>query len=101
MINDKEENQSKYKVEYLGEKYSKDFLTYKVIILGLYGVGKTNIIYRLMKKNIDTDYAPTISADIKNFQIKINDKIIQIQIWDTCGNDTFVENTQIYSKMHQ
>ena len=93
MINDKEENENKYKVEYLGEKYSKDFLTYKVIILGLYGVGKTSIIYRLMKKKVDKEYAPTISADVKNFQIKINDKIIQIQMWDTCGNDEFVENT--------
>ena len=55
MINDKEEKESNYKVEYLGEKYSQDFITYKVIILGLYGVGKTSIIIRLMKKGFDKD----------------------------------------------
>ena len=93
MINDKEKNEGKYKVEYLGEKFSRDLQTNKVIILGLYGVGKTTIIFRLMEKKIDGEYAPTISADIKSFQVKVNDKIIQIQIWDTCGNDEFAQNT--------
>jgi len=91
MINEKDE--SKYKIEYLGSKYSKELLTYKVIVLGLYGVGKTSIINRLMNKEIDLDYAPTISVDIVNLQVKVNDKIIQIQMWDCCGNDEFALNT--------
>ena len=93
MINEEEKNESKYKFEYLGEKLSKDLLAYKVIILGLYGVGKTSIINKLMKKNPDKEYAPTISVDIKYFQVKINDIIIQIQFWDCCGNDEFALNT--------
>ena len=91
MINEKDE--SKYKIEYLDSKYSKELLTYKVIVLGLYGVGKTSIINRLMNKEIDIDYAPTISVDIVNLQVKVNDKIIQIQIWDCCGNDEFAIST--------
>ena len=39
-----EKDESKYKVEFLGEKTATSLLTYKVIILGLYGVGKTTII---------------------------------------------------------
>jgi len=93
MINDKEENEIKYKVEYLGERYSKELISYKVIILGLYGVGKTSIINKLMNKNNGKKYSPTISLDVLNFQIKINDKIIQINFWDTCGNDEFALNT--------
>ena len=93
MINQKEKNESKYKVEYLGEKFSKDLQTYKVIILGLYGVGKTTTINKLMMKNSDKEYEPTMSVDIKHFQVKVNDKIIQIQIWDCCGNDEFALNT--------
>jgi small GTP-binding protein len=93
MINENEEDKSKYKVEYLGENFSKDLLTYKVIVLGLYGVGKTSIIYRLMKKESSKEYEPTISLDVKFFQVKVNDKIIQIQIWDCCGNDEFALNT--------
>ena len=91
MINEKDE--SKYKVEYLGEKRAEDLQTYKVIILGLYGVGKTTIINKLMQKDADKQYEPTISVDVKFFQVKVNDKLIQIQIWDTCGNDEFALHT--------
>jgi len=93
MINDKEEKEIKYKVEYLGEKHSKEFLSYKVIILGLYGVGKVSIINRLMNRMAEKEYSPTISVDVFNFQIKVNDKIIQINFWDTCDNDEFALST--------
>ena len=94
MMNGNEENKSKYKIEFLGEKFSKDLNSYKVIILGRYGVGKTTIINTLMNKKIkEGEYAPTLSIDTKNFQVKVNDKIIQIQIWDCCGNDEFALNT--------
>ena len=46
-----------------------------------------------MKKGFDKDNSSTISVDIKNFQVKVNDKIIQIQIWDSCGNDAFAKST--------
>jgi len=85
--------ESKYKIEFLGEKFSRENKFYKVIILGRFGVGKTTIIGKLMNKEIDKEYAPTLSIDTKNIQIKVNDKIIQIQIWDCCGNDEFALNT--------
>ena len=88
-----EEDKSKYKIEYNGEKYSKDLLSYKVIIIGRYGVGKTTIINKLMGKASDGEYAPTMTIDIKNIQAKVNDKIIQINIWDCCGNEKFGEET--------
>ena len=94
MIDIKEEDESKYKVELLNEEISKELKTYKVIIVGRYGVGKTRIIHRLMKENVDDkEYSPTISVDTKTFKVKVNDKIIQIQIWDTCGNDEFAQST--------
>ena len=45
-----------------------------------------------MSKEVDKDYEPTMSMDIKNLQIKVNDKIIQIQIWDSCGSDKFPQS---------
>ena len=102
MIDIKEEDESKYKVELLNEEISKELKTYKVIIVGRYGVWKTRIIHRLMKENVDDkEYSPTISVDTKTFKVKVNDKIIQIQIWDTCGNDEFAQSTPNISKMHQ
>ena len=93
MIEEKEEDKSKYKIEYLGEKFSKDYKIYKVIVFGTFGVGKTNIINKLMDKEIKKEYEPTISIDIKSIQVKVNNKIIQIQIWDLCGSNKFVQNT--------
>jgi len=90
---EEEENKSKYKIEILGEKFSKNLYSHKIILIGHYGVGKTSIINRLMNKEIDKEYAPTISIDVKNLQIKVNDKIIQTNIWDCCGNDEFALNT--------
>jgi small GTP-binding protein len=92
MIDDNEINKSKYKIEYLGEKLSKDLKFHKIIFIGGIGVGKAAIINKLMNKEINKEYAPTMSIDIKNLQMKVNDKIIQIQIWDCCGNDKYAQS---------
>ena len=86
------EDYSQYKIENLGEAYSKELITYKVIILGLRGVGKTTISFRLAK-NQYIESSPTISLDVSNYQVKVNNKTIQIQLWDTCGNEEFAEKT--------
>ena len=44
---EEEEHKSKYKIEFLREKYSKNLKTYKIIILGRCGVGKKSILHRL------------------------------------------------------
>jgi len=87
------EDNNEYKVEYFGEKFTKDLASNKLIIIGKYGVGKTTTIHKLMSKEIDKEYSPTMSIDIKNIQVKVNDTIIQISIWDCCGNDKFALNT--------
>ena len=87
------EDKSKYKIEYIGEKFSKDLTSYKVIVIGRYDVGKTAIINLIMQKSVDKEYDPKLSIDIKNIQFKVNDTIIQIGIWDCCGNDKFALNT--------
>ena len=55
MVNEKQNEERKYKVEYLGEKKAEDLQVYKVIILGLYEVGKADITNKLMKKNTDKE----------------------------------------------
>ena len=47
-----EDNDNKYKIEEIGETFNKDLTTYKVIILGLSGVGKTTISFQIIKKKI-------------------------------------------------
>ena len=44
-----------------------------------------------MNKNLKTE--PTLSVDIASFKIKVNEKIIKIQLWDSCGNEEFAKQT--------
>ena len=46
-----------------------------------------------MNKDVEEEYTPIMTIDIKNIQFKINDKIIQISIWDCCGSDKFALST--------
>ena len=93
LIKEVEENGKKYMIQYFkGEKLEKNIPTKKIIILGLTGVGKTSISQRLMKKEFK-QCSPTISLDLAGYKLKVNDKIIQFQLWDSCGNDQFAAQT--------
>ena len=91
---EEENNQTQYKIEYLGkvDTNEKNIKTHKVIILGLSGVGKTTICFQIVSNKFKQT-SPTISLDLAHYQVKVNDKIIQIQLWDTCGNDEFAMRT--------
>ena len=92
-IKEVEENGQKYTIQYLkGGKLDKNIPTKKVIIVGLSGVGKTTISFRLITNEFKI-CSPTISLDLACYKMKINDEIIQMQLWDSCGNDDFAANT--------
>jgi len=44
MINENEIDRSKYKIEYFGEKNSKDLKIYKLIVLGMMELGKQALL---------------------------------------------------------
>jgi len=94
IINENEnETEKDYNVEFIGKGHSDKFTTYKVNLLGINGVGKSGISFRLLNNKFKEDSSPTISVDVENFQVKVNDKIIQFQLWDSCGNEEFAQNT--------
>ena len=81
------------KVEFIGKKYSDKKKTYKINIIGLNGVGKSVISYMLFKNKFKENSSPKINVDVENFQVKVNETIIQLQLWDSCGNEEFAQNT--------
>jgi small GTP-binding protein len=66
-------------------------ITYKIIIIGDQGVGKSTIIQNLTEKGEkqSDQYRATIGFDIFHYSCKVKDKIIKLQIWDTCGLEEF------------
>ena len=64
-------------------------LTFKIIVIGDPGVGKSCLTGRAVKDKYDEKYAPTIGFEFLTYNVKIQDKIIKLQIWDTCGQEMY------------
>ena len=73
------------------ERLAGDYKTYdksiKVMLIGDSGVGKSNILSRLINNTFTNDHIPSLSLEYSNHTIKINNFIIRMQIWDTAGQD--------------
>ena len=76
------------------ENMREDELIYKVILIGDQNVGKTSIIQKLVTKYFNKKYNSTIGFDIFYYRVKINDKIIKLNIWDSCGMKDFFSCTK-------
>ena len=79
-------------------KKKKDELTYKVVILGDVYVGKTSILKNLQKnREKDESYDPTIGFAFSQKTIPIeNNKLVNLHIWDTSGQDIYRDLMSIY-----
>ena len=68
---------------------SKDYLIFKIIIIGDSSVGKTSFLLRFCDGKFDADSITTIGIDHKVKFISRQEKRIQLQIWDTAGQERF------------
>ena len=66
-----------------------DFTNYKIILIGNSGVGKTCITNQGVKNDFSSKYKPTIGMEIDSLYIKLDNRIIKLQIWDTCGQEIY------------
>ena len=69
------------------EKQNYDFL-FKILIIGDSGVGKTCILSRFTKKNFIEKHITTSGREFNNKILKVENKPIKLQIWDTSGLET-------------
>jgi len=79
----------KYDIQKMPDTYNKEDVNYKVLFLGDSGVGKSSLVIRGIHNKFDSFYKPTVGFDLINYIVKINDKVIKLQIWDTCGQEEF------------
>ena len=79
---------SKYNISIVKDEEVTPYLKeqfFKLIIIGDIGTGKSSIINSLVKGKFKENYQATIGFDIFKYTRKVNDIIININIWDTCG----------------
>ena len=79
----------KYKFEILPEDYTNFDLSFKLIVIGDSGVGKSCLTNNAVKNIFDDSYNATVGFEFFTFNVKINDKIVKLQIWDTCGQELY------------
>ena len=64
-------------------------LSFKMIVIGDAGVGKSCLTNRASKNKYTSDYSPTVGFEFLTFTTNIDNKIIKLQIWDTCGQEVY------------
>ena len=72
--------------------------TFKYILVGDAYVGKSNIIYRFTENKFSENYQATINLDFTYKNVKLNEKIYRIQLWDTAGQESFQSISRGYYK---
>ncbi len=81
-------NSSTYDYEYL----------FKILLIGNSNVGKSSLFLRFVDEIWKENFVPTIGVDFKIKSIKIDNKIIKLQIWDTAGQERFRSILSSYYK---
>ena len=64
-------------------------LSFKIIIVGDQGVGKSCLSIKASQNYFEEFYSPTVGFEFLTFNLKVQDKIIRLQIWDTCGQELY------------
>jgi small GTP-binding protein len=82
-------NIDKVEILKVPNNYSDYEIHFKVIVIGNSGVGKTCITNKAIKNDFNNNYITTIGMEIYSLFIKINNKTIKLQIWDTCGQEIY------------
>ena len=68
---------------------NEEIISFKILLLGDSGVGKSAFILRFCEDKFDEDSLTTIGIDQKNKFVKRGDKKLELHIWDTAGQERF------------
>lgn len=77
----------------MGNRFDYSF---KFIVIGDTGVGKTSLIGRLIDNRFDQSHEFTVGVEYACKTLAINGKTIKLQIWDTAGQEEFKAITRSY-----
>ncbi|GCL40268.1 small GTP-binding protein [Sphaerospermopsis reniformis] len=68
----------------------------KVLLVGQGTVGKTSLVKRLIEKKFDPNESKTEGINIQNWQLKVNNQDIRLNIWDFGGQEIMHATHQFF-----
>lgn len=71
-------------------------ITYRVVTIGSSSVGKTSIINRFLHERFNEQEQNTVGALYESFTETRNGQEMEIQIWDTAGQEQYRSLTNVY-----
>ena len=69
---------------------------YKVVVIGAAGSGKTAIVDRLIDKQFSEKPKTTVGVEYRPYRIKIDPFLIQLELWDTAGQENYNSIAKTY-----
>eukprot|EP00826_Nyctotherus_ovalis_P063260 TRINITY_DN9262_c0_g1_i2.p2 TRINITY_DN9262_c0_g1~~TRINITY_DN9262_c0_g1_i2.p2 ORF type:complete len:195 (+),score=59.97 TRINITY_DN9262_c0_g1_i2:158-742(+) len=78
--------------------------TFKLILIGSAGVGKSSLILRATTGKFSTEHNATIGVEFGSVLVKVGaetpagEKLVRLQTWDTGGMESFRSLTRIFYK---
>ena len=75
-----------------------DVQSYKVIILGDAGVGKTSLANRQCRNDFSFQMTPTIGTSHMKTIVALGDRSVELRIWDTAGQEQFASLVSMYAR---
>jgi small GTP-binding protein len=70
--------------------------SFKFIIIGSSGVGKTALLKRLTEDTFSVDSQSTIGVEFDSTLVDIDGQTVKLQIWDTAGQERFRSIAKAY-----
>ena len=70
--------------------------TYKILVIGDAGVGKSAMIFRFADDVFRETYISTIGIDFRIQTVQVDGKPVKLQVWDTAGQERFRTITTSY-----
>ena len=87
-IKENDNNQHKAEIINVPKDYQYE-MNFKIIVIGDSGVGKTCITNKAISDDFTNQYNITIGMEIFSLFLKLDNKIIKLNIWDTCGQEIY------------
>ena len=67
---------------------SKEFV-FKIVILGDAAVGKTSLINQYIEESFESDYKPTLGANIVRKDVNLDNTKVRLIMWDLAGQEKY------------